>query len=128
LRYTLFNGAQIKRSIENAQVREKMEQLTTEQLKKSLENDLLATHDVYNLRRQLVQIANTKLNAAELNISLANERYRNGALSAIDLRIVQEQYQNAALENYQALFDALSSQLELVKLIGGLVDQYSAGN
>jgi outer membrane protein TolC len=83
---------------------------------------------VYNLRRQLVQIANTKLNAAELNISLANERYRNGALSAIDLRIVQEQYQNAALENYQALFDALSSQLELVKLIGGLVDQYSAGN
>jgi hypothetical protein len=47
-----------------------------------------------------------------------------GTGAAIDLRIVQEQYQNAALENYQALFDVLSSQLDLIRLTGGLVDQY----
>jgi outer membrane protein len=124
LRYTLFNGGQFNRAIENSRVREQIQQMTTEQLKLSLENTLLATYDVYNLRRQLVVIAQTKLQAAELNLSLANERYKNGALSAIDLRIVQEGYQNAALENFQAIFNALSSRIELIRITGGLIDQF----
>jgi outer membrane protein len=126
LRYTLFNGGQIKRNIENAQVRERMAQLTTEQLKLSLENDLLVTLDEYNLRRQLLEIASIKMQAAELNLDLANERYKNGALSAIDIRIVQEAYQNAALENFMAIYNVLASKTDLVRLTGGLVDQYEA--
>lgn len=126
MRYTLFNGGQIKRNIENAQVRERMAQLTTEQLKLSLENDLVITHENYNLLRQLVEIANIKLKAAELNLELANERYKNGALSAIDLRIVQEAYQNAALESFLATFSVLASKTDLIRLTGGLVDQFEA--
>lgn len=126
LRYTLFNGSQIKRNIENAQVREKMAQLNMDQLKLSLENDLQATHDVYDLRRQLVKIANIKLQAAELNLDLANERYKIGALSAIDLRIVQEAYRNAGLESVLAIYSVLASKIDLVRLTGGLVDQFEA--
>ncbi len=122
LRFTLFNGGQLRRTIDNAQIQEKIAKLTTDQLKLSLENNLLASFDLYNLRKQLVLIAQTKLQAAELNLSLANERYKNGALSAIDLRIVQENYQTAALEKYAAIFDGLSSRLDLVRLTGGLVD------
>jgi outer membrane protein len=126
LRFTLFNGGQVRRAIENARIDEKIAQLGTDKLKLSLENDLLANYDLYQLRRQLVVIAQTKLRAAELNISLANERYRNGALSAIDLRIVQENYQNAALENYAAIFDILSVRTELVRMTGGLLEEYQA--
>lgn len=122
LRYTLFNGGQLRRTIDNAQIQEKIAKLTTDQLKASLENNLLASYDLYNLRKQLVLIAQTKLQAAELNLSLANERYKNGALSAIDLRIVQENYQDAALEKFAAIFDGLSSRLDLVRLTGGLID------
>jgi outer membrane protein len=126
LRYTLFNGGQIKRSIENSQVREKIEQMNTDQLKRSLENDLLVIHDAYNVRRQLVEISRVKLSAAELNLSLANERYRNGALSAIDLRIIQENYQNAALENYLAIYSVLANKTDLIRLTGGLADVHQA--
>jgi outer membrane protein TolC len=122
LRYTLFNGGQLRRAVDNAQLQEKMAKLTTDQLKANLENSLLAGYDLYNLRKQLVQIANVKLQAAELNLDLANERYKNGALSAIDLRIVQENYQRAALEKFAAIFSGLSSKLDLVRLTGGLVD------
>jgi outer membrane protein len=128
MRWTLFNGGQIKRSIENAQVQEKIGQLTTDQLKLSVENDLLNNFDLYNLRRQLVQIAQTKLNAAELNIRLANERYKNGTLSAIDLRIVQENYRNSALENYQAIYNSIASKIDLIRLTGGLVDKKNLRN
>lgn len=122
LRFTLFNGGQIRRAVENSQVQEKIAQLSTDQLKLSLENDLLASFDLYNLRRQLVQIAQVRLQAAELNLQLGNERYKNGALSAIDLRIVQDNYQRAALENYLAIFANISSRVDLVRLTGGLLD------
>ena len=122
LRFTLFNGGQLRRTIDNAQIQEKIAKLTTDQLKLSLENSLLATFDLYNLRRQLVSIAQTKLQAAELNLALANERYKNGALSAIDLRIVQENFRSSALEKVAAIFEGLSSRIELVRLTGGLVD------
>ncbi len=126
LRYNLFNGGQISRNIENARVRERITQLGTDQLKLSLQNDLLITHDNYNLLRQLAVIARIKLQAAELNLSLANERYKNGALSAIDLRIVQENYQSAALENFLAIYSVLARRTDLIRLTGGLVDEYNA--
>ncbi|MFZ6014634.1 MAG: TolC family protein [Bacteroidota bacterium] len=125
LRWTLFNGGQVKRAIDNAQIQEKIAQLTTDQLKQSLENDLIAAYDMYNLRRQLVVIARTKLSAAELNLSLANERYRNGSISAIDLRIIQENFLNAALENFLAIYDVLASKADLIRLTGGMIAEPS---
>jgi outer membrane protein len=122
LRFTLFNGGQLRRAIDNAQIQEKIAKLSTDQLRLSLENSLLATFDLYNLRKQLVSIAQTKLEAAELNLSLANERYKNGALSAIDLRIVQENYRSSALEKFAAIFDGLASRVDLIRLTGGLID------
>lgn len=124
LRFTLFNGGQVRRAIENAHIEEKITQLGTDRLKLSLENDLMANYDLYQLRQQLVQIAQTKLKAAELNLSLATERYKNGSFSAIDLRIVQENFQNAALENDTAIFDILSVKTELVRMTGGLLEEY----
>lgn len=122
LRFTLFNGGQIRRAVENSRIQESIEQLSTDQLKLSLENDLLASFDLYNLRQQLVQISQVRLQAAELNLTLADERYKNGALSAIDLRIVQDNYQVAALDTYLAIFARISSSVDLIRLTGGLVD------
>jgi len=121
IRWTLFNGRQIKRAIETAEIQEKIGSMTTDQLKLSLENDLMANFDIYSLRMQLVKISETKFKAAQLNLTLANERYKNGALSAIDLRIVQENFRNAALENYTAIFEALQTQTDLVRITGGLL-------
>ena len=73
--------------------------------------------------RQLVAITVEKMKAAQLNLSLANERYKNGALSAIDLRIVQENYRNAALEKYLALYSVLAAQANLIRLTGGMLER-----
>ena len=124
LRFTLFNGGQVRRAVRNAQIEEKIVALGTDKLKLSLENDLRTALDQYQLRRQLASIASTKLKAAEMNLNLAYERYRNGSFSAIDLRIVEENLQNAALENSAAIFDVLSVKTDLIRMTGGLLDQY----
>ena len=124
LRFTLFNGGQVRRAVKNAGIEERIVQLGTDKLKLSLENDLRLALDQYRLRRQLASIAATKLKAAELNLELAYERYRNGSFSAIDLRIIEENLLNAALENYAAIFDVVSVKTDLVRLTGGLLDEY----
>ena len=124
LRFTLFNGGQVRRAIKNAEVDQKITQLGTERLKLSLENDLLSGIEQYELRRQLVNISETKLKAAELNLNLAYERYKNGSFSAIDLRIIEENFLNAALENSSAIFDVLATKTDLVRLSGGLLEEF----
>jgi len=124
LRFTLFNGGQVRRAIKNAEVDQKIAQLGTEKLKLSLENDLLTGVEQFELRRQLVNISQTKLKAAELNLNLAYERYKNGSFSAIDLRIIEENFMNAALENYSAIFDVLATKTDLVRLSGGLLEEF----
>ncbi|NJM26584.1 MAG: TolC family protein, partial [Bacteroidia bacterium] len=114
--------------IQNARIQEKVAQLSTNQLKLSLEADLLAFYDLYVLRVQLITMAQARLRAAELNLDLANERYRNGSISAIDLRIIQESNLTAALDNFDAIFAALQARTDLTRLIGGFVGDNVTGD
>lgn len=125
LRFTLFNGGQVRRAVKNAEIEEKIVSLGTDKLKLSLENDLFSGLEQYELRKQLAIIAGTKLKAAELNLSLAYERYKNGSFSTIELRIVEENFENAALENFAAIYEVLAMKTDLVRLTGGLLDAYN---
>lgn len=124
LSWSLFNAGLVRNTIQNSKIEEHMADLSTQQLKQQLEGELLLAYDQYNLRQELVNVAGVKLKAAELNLSLANERYKNGSISAIDLRIIQENFRTAALENFSAIYDAIESRTNLIRLTGGLVSQY----
>lgn len=123
LRWTLFNGGQIKRSIENAKTRERIGQQTTDQLKLSLQRDLQIAYDLFEQRKQIVEITRTNQRATELNLSLAEERYRVGYINAIDLRLIQLNYQNATLANLEAIYNLIDVYTDLMSLTGSIVDQ-----
>ena len=123
LRWTLFNGGQIKRSIENAKTRERIGQQTTDQLKLSLQRDLQVAFDLFEQRKQIVEITRTNQRATELNLSLAEERYRVGYINAIDLRLIQLNYQNATLANLEAIYNLIDVYTDLMSLTGSIIDQ-----
>lgn len=123
LRWTLFNGGQIKRSIQNARKNELIGQLSTDQLKLRLQRDLQSTFDLYEQRRQLVEITKTNQRATELNLSLAEERYRVGYINAIDLRLIQLNYLNASLANLEAMYSLIDVYTDLMSLTGSILEQ-----
>jgi outer membrane protein TolC len=123
LRWTLFNGGQIKRSVQNARTRELIGQQTTDQLKLSLQRDLQIAFDLFEQRKQIVEITRTNQRATELNLSLAEERYRVGYINAIDLRLIQLNYQNATLANLEAIFNLIDVYTDLMSLTGSIIDQ-----
>jgi outer membrane protein TolC len=123
LRWTLFNGGQIKRSVQNAKTRELIGQQTTDQLKLSLQRDLQIAYDLFEQRKQIVEITRTNQRATELNLSLAEERYRVGYINAIDLRLIQLNYQNATLANLEAIYNLIDVYTDLMSLTGSIIDQ-----
>lgn len=123
LRWTLFNGGQIKRNIQNAKTRELIGQQTTDQLKLSLQRDLQIAFDLFEQRKQIVEITKTNQRATELNLSLAEERYRVGYINAIDLRLIQLNYLNASLANLEAVYNLIDVYTDLMGLTGSLIDR-----
>ena len=123
LRYTIFNGGQVKRNIQNALVQEKIASLTLQELQISAKNSLNKTLDQYNFRKLLVNIAQENLSTANLNIQMAEERYKSGLLNSVEIRTVQLNYLSIALNKLDAVLDVIEAETELLRLTGGIVSQ-----
>ncbi|TAH19006.1 MAG: TolC family protein [Cytophagales bacterium] len=116
----IFNGGQINRSIQNAQILEQNGLTRIESLKNLLRRDLANNFDLYNLRKQQVKIAAENKVAAQTNLRLAEEKYRNGSINAFDYRILQENYLNIAFNEQQAIFNFIDANTILLRLTGGI--------
>jgi outer membrane protein TolC len=121
LRYTIFNGGQVKRNIQNALVQEKIASLTLQDLQISAKNSLSKSLEQYDFRKLLVNIAQENLATANLNIQMAEERYKNGLLNSVEIRTVQLNYLAIALNKLDAVLDVIEAETELLRLIGGIV-------
>lgn len=123
LRYNIFNGGQVKRSIQNALVQEKIASLTIQELQNNVKNSLSRTYEQYNFRKLLVNIAEENLKTANLNISMAEERYKMGLLNSVEMRTIQLNYLSIALNKLDAVLDVIESEIELLRLTGGIIDK-----
>ncbi|UZR95021.1 TolC family protein [Chondrinema litorale] len=123
LTYNLFNGGKIQRAIKNAQINYDIGQLRTEDLKRSLSRDLVAEYDLYNNRLDLKGIAQRRKESAELNLSLSEEQFKTGTISSFDFRDVQINYLNYSLEDLQATYNLIESNISLLRLTGGIMDE-----
>jgi len=122
LAFTLFDGGRIRRQIENARVEEQIGNLQINQLKNILMRDLVSSYETYTMRQNLYNISELNLEAAELNLQLGEERYRIGSINSFDYRDLQINYLQTALNNLQSKFDLLNSDLELMRLTGGILE------
>ncbi len=120
LSFTLFNGGRIRTQLENARVNEQIGLVQVSELKASLKNILISSFDQYNLRGSLLAIATENVETAELNLQLATDRYRNGTLTSFDYRDIQINYLTSSLNYFQAIFNVIETETELMRLTGGL--------
>ncbi|MCS7019536.1 MAG: TolC family protein [Cytophagales bacterium] len=119
----IFNGGQLRRAVEAAQMQEQAGQFAVDNLKLSLERDLADAYDLYNLRRQQVKIARENKIAAETNLNLAAERYRNGSINAFEYRILQNTFADIAFGEIQAIFNLQEAKTLLMRLTGTILTE-----
>lgn len=125
LSWTLSDGGNIRRAIQNSHINEEIGQIQTEELKRAMYNKLLRTFEEYNLKRQLRQVSLASVESANLNLQIAEEKFRSGAINSFNYRDIQIIYLNAARELLQSNFNLVDSYTELLRLTGGIITEFT---
>lgn len=124
LSYTLSNGGNVRRAIQNARIQQEIGDIRTEEMLQSLYNSLYNTLQQYNIKRQLLHVANVSVESSRLNMQIAEEKYRSGAINSFNYRDIQLSYLNAARDQLTAKFNVIDSYTELLRLTGGIVTEF----
>jgi outer membrane protein TolC len=123
LSYDIYAAGNRKRAINIAKINEEITQVETDEMKHSITNQLFNEHDVYNLRKTLLNVANESLEAAEMNLQIADEKFKSGAINSFNYRDIQLSYLRSALAQLQSVYNLINSNTSLTRLTGGFLNE-----
>lgn len=124
LSFNIFNGGVRKRGVQIAKINEETGQIQTTQIKHSLNNQLLQLFSNYNVKKEILDLADQKLNAAKVNLELSEAKFKNGSINSFNYRDVQNIYMNAAIAKFRAIYDLVSVNADLLRITGGIISEY----
>lgn len=87
----------------------------------ALTNELFNLYDYYEVRLELLNVANENLDAAELNPSISEEKYRSGVINSFNYRDIQLIYMSVSYQRLQAVYNLISSRAGLTRITGGFL-------
>lgn len=119
--YTLFDWGTRRINEQNASLQVINTQHQINDLKRTLEAQLNNAYLTYQNQRKLLEVQESLLQNAAKNIEIAEERFRGGLINSFDYRSIQVAYQNAALSRLNAIFNLKQTEIELLRISGGLV-------
>lgn len=124
LTYNIFTGGAIKRSIQIAEINAIIGQTGIEEIRHTMLNRLTNQYELYRARQQMYQVAVENLKSAALNLEIAQEKYKTGAINSFNYRDIQLIYLNTAISKLQATYSLIEAHTELVRLTGGMLSAY----
>jgi len=128
LSWDIYTGGTRKRAVEVARINEEIAQIEIEQMEHALMNELLNLYDFYSIRIALLEVADESLEAAELNMNIADEKFRSGAITSFEYRDIQLIYLSSALRRLQAIYNLIGSRTSLTRLTGGFLMDNAPGS
>ena len=124
LNFNLYNGRNVKRAIQNAIITEEKGEIEIEEIKNTLSNQLAYALDFYDVRKQLLNVAQIGVKSATLNLQIATEKFRAGTINSFNFRDVQLIFLNASLAELEVTYNLIASETELMRLTGGIISEY----
>jgi len=118
----VFDGFRVQRQRQNARIQIMSADIAFEQQKQRIMSALSSTYTAFDNNRVLVEMETENLEIAAQNMEVANDRYKLGALPAIELREAQRQYVASESRLIQARFLLMVNQTELLRLSGQLLN------
>ena len=117
----LFNGLNINRQIKNARLEKDAADIRYEQIQKEIEAQVATAYSVYEVNRMLADFEAKNLVLAAENLDISMDRYRLGAISAVELRDVQRSYISATNRLLVATYNAKVAETALKLLTGEVI-------
>lgn len=120
-RYTIYDGNNIQRNIDNALLEEKVADLNLSNQKRNLSIQIQDAIANYNHQIELINLTESLLSNAKRNIDIANERFKAAQITSFDYRTIQLSYINANLSKLNSIFNLKMAEMEIDRLTGDLV-------
>lgn len=121
LSFNLYNAGTVRRNMKNAQLQAQIGQVTLSEMKQVLNSKLATELDMYNMRKNLLELANNIQANSMLNLSIAEEKFKNGTLTSFEFRDIQLNALRAEINRLDALYNLIASETELMRLTGGIL-------
>jgi outer membrane protein TolC len=118
LRWNLFNGFQDKVRIQKSKLALRNAQETYEETKRNLKSTIVQLVDNFNSYLEIIQINEGNLEAAQEEYRLAEERYRIGSGTSLEVREAQVNLTRAEEVLVAAKYNARMSQSQLEQALG----------
>ena len=87
----------------------------------ALTNELFNLFDFHEVRRELLNVATENMEAAELNLSISEDKYRTGVINSFNYRDIQLIYLNVSFQRLRAVYNLIGSQAGLTRITGGFL-------
>ncbi len=120
LSFPIYNGGQLKRQIENAEINIRSNQLRYEEAKTNLERDLRNALANYTNSLQVLQLQQKSLQAAQLNFDQTKEQYDLGQANNTQFREAQLNLIRVQNQLNDLRYDTKLFEIELQRLTGEL--------
>lgn len=121
LSFNLFNAGNVRRNMKNAQLQAQIGQVTLSEMKQTLNNKLATELDMYNMCKNLLELADNIHTNSKLNLTIAEEKFKNGTLTSFEFRDIQLNALRAEINRLDALYNLIASETELMRLTGGIM-------
>jgi len=117
----IFDGFNQNREEKNARISIETSRLRHESYMAELNAELLSTFSIYNNKLKTVQLERENLETARTNFDIANERYRLGELSGIEIREAQQNLLLAQDRLITLIYQARLLEIQLLQLSGKII-------
>ena len=124
LSFNLFSGGNRKRALQIAKIDQEVGNVELGQMKHELDNQLSNVFEFYQVRKELLKVAEENLSTAELNLQISKEKYESGAINSFNYRDVQNLYLNTALQELEAVYAFIDTHTTLLRMTGTIIQQY----
>ncbi|MCT4614598.1 MAG: TolC family protein [Marinifilaceae bacterium] len=121
LKYSIFSGGSRKRALDIARINKEASEVSLEDMKHNLRNELYKEFENYNLQNEMLALSNEQLSAAKLNLDLSAKKFRLGVINSFNYRDIQEIFLSSSLAYSNAKFAYIQSRIGLLKMTGAIV-------
>ena len=118
LRWNLFNGFNDKVRIQKNKLAHRSYLVTQEETKRNLKSEIVNQIDTFNSYLEIIDINEDNLEAAQEEFRLAEERYRIGSGTALEVREAQVNLNRAEQTLVAAKYNARMTQASLEQILG----------
>ena len=116
----------LKVELEALKVQEQVNLMEIDKLKSNLTKDLAVNFDTYQTRLRVFELNKTSFQVAQQNFDIAKLKENSGLLSSFNLRDVEMAYLSSGITLFQSAYNLIESHTTLLKLTGGIVQDYSS--